>query len=134
MAFRFIVLVIYQQMAVYVREQLRRVGVDMALQIHDRRQIIGKLKTGDFQGGIVSDSFLYNRSGLNDANFVRTRGLGYLNARVAELVNRSNVTADPADEDRIFAELRGRFLGRMFPSRTSLHSCGRRWPTVGSGA
>lgn len=109
LAFRFIVLATDQQTAVYVREQLRRVGVDMTLQIHDIRQIREKVNTANFQAAIVSDSALYNRWGLNDANFSRTRGLGYWNARVVELVNRSNVTADPAEMDRIFAELGGIF-------------------------
>ncbi|MFN2399763.1 MAG: ABC transporter substrate-binding protein [Gemmatimonadaceae bacterium] len=105
-AFRFIVLATSQQTAVYVREQLRRVGVDMTLQIHDERQIREKMRTADFQAAIIGDSPLYNRWGLDDTNFARTRGLGYLNARVVELVNRSNVTVDPAEMDRIFAELR----------------------------
>ncbi|MFN2397079.1 MAG: hypothetical protein ABR543_00305, partial [Gemmatimonadaceae bacterium] len=86
--------------------QLRRVGMDMALQIHNVRQIREKLNTANFQAAIVPDSALYGRHGLNDANFARTRGLGYLNAKVVDLVNRSTVTADPAELDLIFAELR----------------------------
>ena len=89
----------YQQMATYVQAQLRRVGVDMAVQMDPAAR--AKIKSGEFP-----EAAFDKQQGLSPFDYTRANSLGYQNARVVELVNRVHVTADPDVQDGIYSELR----------------------------
>ena len=97
-----------QQIAVYVQAELRRVGVDMAVQVQDGKAVTGRIRRGEFQAAIdgVSGGLFKVLGALHTNDINPTNGLGYHNARVVELVNRAVVTASPDVEDQIFSELR----------------------------
>lgn len=91
------------KIAVYVREQFRHVGVEMAVQRQE--DVHSRVVRGEFQAALdgVGVAGLYNAMGLGDHPM---DGLGYHNARVVELIKRDRATADPNVKDQIYAELR----------------------------
>lgn len=92
----------HQKVAVYVQAQLRRVGVDMAVQMQDG--VTGRIRRGEFQAAfdVVQTGRLFNMMGLKYG----PNGLGYQSARVTELVHRQDVAVDPDAVERIFGELK----------------------------
>ena len=70
-----------QQMAIYVQAQLRRVGVEMVVQMQEIGPKRDKLEMGEFEGVFYGDGVLFNRYGLTGPNFLRTNGLGYQSKR-----------------------------------------------------
>ena len=106
--FRFTALVpgVYQEMATYVQAQLRRVGVEMAMQ--PDQTVRAKIKTGEFPQAAFE-----RQQGLSPFDYSPANSLGYQNTRVVELVKRVHVTQDPDAEDRIYSELRAIFREEM---------------------
>lgn len=90
----------YERIAVYVQDQLRRVGVNMEIQPVDSSVISKRMETGNFEAAF---------KGLNFSLFLRrifTRWqLGYQNAEVVALIDQLMVTADPHVADNIYRRL-----------------------------
>ena len=94
-----------QQLAVFVQAEFRRVGVDMALQLVPN--VKGRIVSGRFQAAIYEfHQGVPTRLGSGDSG---AGGMGYEAAKVTELYNRAERTADPAVEDRCYAEMRAIF-------------------------
>ncbi len=89
-----------EQIAVFVQDQLRRVGVHMDVQLLPNINVVARLKTGDFEAALTS--FVLNRLRLNSV--VRVN-LGYDDARLFELVDQSGTVWDPDRQDEIFSEI-----------------------------
>jgi len=107
LAFRFTALVpqssFYQKMAVYIQAQLRRVGVEMDVQM--RADVVGRIRSGEFQAAFDRADFghlTYTLSGGDSFEFAGS----YQNARVIELVKRAETTANPDVQDQIYTDLR----------------------------
>ena len=112
LAFRFTALVPsrLQKIAVYVQAQLRRVGVDMVVQMQQDSN--KRIRSGEFQAAFdgINPGGLFKAMGSLHTNVAHpVNGLGYHNARVVELANRVLLSADPDVEDQAFTELRDIF-------------------------
>ncbi|HYN81760.1 MAG TPA: ABC transporter substrate-binding protein [Gemmatimonadaceae bacterium] len=93
------------KLAVYVQAQLRRVGVQMHIQMVDAPVMWNKLRAGDFEAWMH-----VQQSGALRRDFGSGNPLGYANAQAFELTDRLQQTADPEVEDRIYREISEIFL------------------------
>ncbi|HYN81783.1 MAG TPA: ABC transporter substrate-binding protein [Gemmatimonadaceae bacterium] len=85
-----------EKMAVYVQAQLRRVGVQMDIQLHDAAIMWGKLGAGDFEAWM----HLHYPWALRK-DFGRGNPLRYANEEAFDLIERLEHTADPDEADRV---------------------------------
>ena len=104
-AFRFTALVNtsygqYEPIAVYVQDQLRRVGVRMEIQAVEVSMVRKRMETGEFEAAFTGLRFSLFLQRL----FTRWQ-LGYENAEVVELIDRLVATADPDSADNIYRRL-----------------------------
>ena len=84
--------------AVYVQNQLRRVGVQMDIQALDSGVVRARRNGGNFEAELTFHSF--GPSQLR-AYFAPNSRVGYPNAKLVELADRLSVTAEPQALDRI---------------------------------
>ena len=101
--FRFTALVLSspafnEEMAVYIQDQLRQVGVRMDIQIMEWAAGMERVRTGEFEA--VFKSFR-----LWDPLFSAPWSLLYQNTELVKLIDRAKVTTDPAAQDRIHREI-----------------------------
>ncbi len=91
----------FKEIAVYVQDQLRRVGVRMDVQMLDPILVPARLKTGDFEA-----AFTYLQVGPDNLSqyFGEGNPLGYENAELVEVLERARMTADPEAKDRVYRE------------------------------
>jgi ABC-type transport system substrate-binding protein len=93
---------VFEEIALYVQDQLRRVGVRMDIQTVDQGVLNERRNTGEFEAlfnFVASDPKWLRQHLGNDSP------LGYSNTRVATLLDRAVVTVDPEAQDRIYQEL-----------------------------
>ncbi|MEJ2238854.1 MAG: ABC transporter substrate-binding protein [Gemmatimonadales bacterium] len=122
LAFRFTVLVGGQpynrQVAVYVQQQLRRLGIQMNILPLEGSVVYQRVNAGDFDAAVglmgLPADWLSRYFGAGSL-------LGYRNADVAGLVDDIEATADPGIRDRLVTELRAIFSDEvpalfLFPS------------------
>jgi peptide/nickel transport system substrate-binding protein len=106
--FRFVVLVTgdVEREAVYVQDQLGRVGVRMDIErLSDWAQVFRRVRTGDFEGAI-SPLLMELTSPLGQLGFFGEDSyIGYANPRAHELLRMAANTGDPAVLDRIYLRL-----------------------------
>ncbi len=91
--------------AVYVQSQLRRVGIDMKVQVLDGFVVRERLRAGDFQATI---NVLHNQPWGDHGHlawFGEDSRIGWHNPRVAELLHAAELVIDPDEQDRIYREL-----------------------------
>ena len=94
-------------MAIYVQDQLRRVGVVMEVQILDAGVVWNRLETGDYEA--VFSVFNTKPWALQE-EFGEDGPSGYTNAEMVRLIEQALLTASPDAEDRIYRELSEIFL------------------------
>ncbi len=90
-----------EQAAVYVQDQLRRIGVRMDLQLLGSG-IADRLKSGKFEAAFWH--FRHSAWWLQQY-LGRSSPIGYRNAEVARRIDRAMVTADPEELDGIYRGL-----------------------------
>ncbi|KKN33356.1 hypothetical protein LCGC14_0804680, partial [marine sediment metagenome] len=100
----------YKEMAVYVQDQLRRVGVRMEVQILDTWVVWNRLMTGEYEAAFSNFRF---RPRPLQQEFSKDSWTGYTNAEMVRLIDRALVTADPDAQDRIYRELTEIFRADM---------------------
>jgi peptide/nickel transport system substrate-binding protein len=109
--FRFTALVTTREsvteMAQYVREALRRVGVEMNLQPLDQASVHERLRSGEYEAAFA---FFRQQGGWLSQDFADTR-LG--NPAARRLIERARGTGDPDERDRIYRELGGLFQAEV---------------------
>lgn len=90
------------ELAVYVQEFMRRVGVRMDVEVIEAALTWDRLSSGDFEA-----LFMIVQSGpfaqLRD--FGRENPIGYENEAVFEIVDRLQIVADPEEQDRLYRHL-----------------------------
>ena len=84
--------------AVFVQNQLRMLGVDMQLQPIQGGALFQRYKNGDFEAAVFQ-VWLQERF-VEDDN-----PLAYHNPRLAELIDRYHMEADPGEVDRAYEEI-----------------------------
>jgi peptide/nickel transport system substrate-binding protein len=105
--FKFVALVPTEAMekaAVYVREQLRRIGVRMEVQNLEINLVRNKLKTGDYDAVFLTFPNWDGNKGLMTW-FKKDNWLSHGNPRVARLFDVVEETANPDECERIYKEL-----------------------------
>jgi peptide/nickel transport system substrate-binding protein len=100
----------YKEMAVYVQDQLRRVGVRMEVQILDAGIVWSKLETGEYEAAF---SVFNTRPWSLQKEFGEEAPSGYTNAEMVRLIDRALVTRDPDAKDRIYRQLTEIFRADM---------------------
>ena len=92
----------YDRLAVYVQAQLRRVGVQMEVEVLDPGSVWDK-----FTGGDSEAVFSLHQPGLaaQRRDFGRNNRIGYQNPEVVRLTDQAMATADPDELDRIYRAL-----------------------------
>ena len=95
-----------EQTAVYVQDQLRRVGIRMELQVLDQGSVLARSKNGEFEA-----AFLHLRHSCwwLRQYFGKDNPSGYRNSAVVKLIDRAMVISDPNELDAIYRELMERF-------------------------
>jgi len=90
--------------AVYIQEQLRRVGIQMDIRHVDRRVARASFRAGEFDAAIRS---LDNNpvSLLRLSWFGEGSPIGYNNPVLAKLLRKLEFTMDPEKQDRVYREL-----------------------------
>ncbi len=88
----------------YVQSQLRKVGVQMELQLLDVGVLIDRLESGNFEAVFRFLRF-YETPWLQLVRLGEGGLIGYQNSRVVELIDRASRTWVPEEEDRIYGEL-----------------------------
>lgn len=83
--------------AVYLQDQLRRIGVNMELQHFERGVLLDRLKTGKFESIV---GFM-----IDPESFGEPGGIGYRNAQMTNLVQVARTTADPDALDQAYREM-----------------------------
>ncbi len=103
-----------EKVAIYVQAQLRRVGVQMDIQLFDESIMWDKRRTGDFEAWMfVNRSVSY---------FGKGNPVGYANAEAFELIDRLRTTAHPDEEDEIYRGISKVFLNDPPMVRLLTHS------------
>ncbi len=100
----------FREIAVYVQDQLRRVGVRMDIEMLDPSLAKARLKTGDFEAAFahVETGQFYLAQYFGEGN-----PLGYENAEMVELLERATMTADPEAKDRVYRKLTRLFRAEL---------------------
>ncbi len=91
-----------RRLAVFVQEQLRRVGVRMDIQTLETSVVYERLAAGEFEAAftlLVSVPMFLQR------DFGEGSPLGYRNAEIAELIDQAVETSHPEVQDRIYLEI-----------------------------
>ncbi len=88
--------------AVFIQEQLRRVGIAMEISTLELEAERHRVLSGDFEAATF-EIFPYGTFS-HLAFFGETNPLGYHNSQVAELLNRAAATMDPVEIDRIYRQ------------------------------
>ena len=105
-AFRFTSLVLsepaWNETAIYVQDQLRRIGVAMDLQRIERSALFERVRTGRFEAAMA---FNINGAANIGQDFGLGNGLGYRNDRVNALIELARNTADPDAADQAYREI-----------------------------
>jgi peptide/nickel transport system substrate-binding protein len=112
--FRFTALVwsdpLWREMAVYVQERLRQVGVRMDIQMLDFPDVQDRLRTGEFEAAFTlfgTDTWRLQHL------FGEGSPVGYRNADVIQLVDQLAAAADPDLQDELYGELMDIFRADM---------------------
>ncbi|MGH7567216.1 MAG: ABC transporter substrate-binding protein [Gemmatimonadota bacterium] len=84
--------------AVFVQDQLRRVGVRMEVQSLDHRAVGERVRRGEFEAAIWI---------MLDELFGTGSPIGYDEPRVAALLEAADSTIDPARKDQMYQEISG---------------------------
>ncbi|MFN2397085.1 MAG: ABC transporter substrate-binding protein [Gemmatimonadaceae bacterium] len=92
----------FQKTALFVQSQLRRVGVQMDIQILESSLISRRVQAGDFAAAFLR---LGHSARWLERFLGRDTSLGYKNARFTDLIDRLQFTADPDARDEIYREL-----------------------------
>ena len=106
-----------RQMAVYVQDQLRQVGVQMGVQILDPFLVWERARAGEFEAAFF---LVQESSRFHEQYFGRESPIGYRNTEVVKLIDRALTTPDPGGRDQIYSKLREIF--RRDVPVTFLHS------------
>ncbi len=88
----------FMEIAVYIQDQLQRVGVRMEIQAAENIVVLERLRRGEFEAALTF--FVHDPRWL-----YQYLGAGYRNARVVELIDRAALTGDPDATERIYREL-----------------------------
>ncbi len=92
----------FREIAVYIQDQLQRVGVRMEIQAAEKIIVLERLRRGEFEAAVTF--FVHEPHRLRQ--FLGAGSpLGYRNARVVELIDRAVLTGDPDETERIYREL-----------------------------
>ncbi len=97
-----------QEMAVYIQDQLRRVGVQMDIQPMDFGAVRGRIAAGEFEAAMTSFTLPSGWHHLGEGP-----PLGYENAEVVNLKDQAELTVDPDAKDRVYQELMEIFRADM---------------------
>ncbi|MFQ5739638.1 MAG: peptide ABC transporter substrate-binding protein [Acidobacteriota bacterium] len=112
-AFRFTVLVgslqSNKQIAVFIQDQLRRVGIIMNIQMMPNLNVLAKVKAGQFEAALTA----FVLGWLHRFHFGESFPLGYKNAELVKLADQVEVTVDPDAKDRVYQQLREIFRTDM---------------------
>jgi peptide/nickel transport system substrate-binding protein len=114
--FHFTVIVedgIHQQAAVYIQDQLRRVGIRMEIQNLHKSVIMHRFKYGKFDAAIVTTPNGGWHHQIYFGKFDKDVYSGYDNPRVAELISKGNAPMEADERDRIYRELSPIFTADM---------------------
>jgi len=90
------------RIAVYVQSQLRRVGVQMEVQLTDNAAMWEKLRTGDFEAWVYIDQAPPDGQQRNHG---RGNSAGYNNPEAFDVIDRIEATADPEEVDKLYRRL-----------------------------
>jgi ABC-type transport system substrate-binding protein len=104
---------IHKQAAVYIHDQLRRVGIRMEIQNLHRSVVMQRFRDGDFDAAVVKT---YNGGWQHQkyfAKFDKDVYSGYDNPRVAELLSKGSAPMEADERDRIYRELSPIFTADM---------------------
>ena len=91
----------FQEMALYVQDQLRHVGVFMELRVLDEAVVAERVRTAAFEAAFGP---FRNEPWALEWRFGEGGSVGYRNPELAELIERAGRTADPAIQDEIHRE------------------------------
>ena len=97
-----------EETAVYVQNQLRRVGVQMDVEIQDDGAGRGRLRRGDFEAAISDITY-----SMHDEFFGADSPLGYRKAAVIDLFREAGRTVSPDVLDQLYRDLWARFQEDM---------------------
>ncbi len=93
-----------EQAAVYIREQLRQVGIQMEILILDRPAVDARLEAGEFEAAIESNRGVSEH--INPGRYYGEGALfGYTNPTAIDLLKQAEATMNPDELDRIYREL-----------------------------
>jgi len=92
----------YPQLAVYVQEFLRQVGVHMEIQSIDYASGWDRLRAGDFEALFM---IVQSYPAAQQRDFGRGNPTGYHNPEAFAVIDSLQVTADPEEEDRLYRRL-----------------------------
>jgi peptide/nickel transport system substrate-binding protein len=90
------------QLAIYVQEYLRAVGVQMEVVMLEEALMWEKLQAGDFEALLFRHQA---RAGAQSRDFGRENRTGYRSPAAFDVIDRIMATADPDEEDRLYGEL-----------------------------
>ncbi|HYN81772.1 MAG TPA: ABC transporter substrate-binding protein [Gemmatimonadaceae bacterium] len=104
--FRFTALAIgmspVREMAIYVQDRLRRIGVDMSIQRMENATVRALVKSGRFEAAF---SFLEHGAAWLRQHFGPPFPIGYRNSELVGLLDQVSATAAPDVEDRAFRRI-----------------------------
>lgn len=89
--------------AVYLQQQLRRVGVQMDVQLVEGRLVWERIKSGDFQAALARQNLGSGRA--RRQLFGEKSWLGYRHPRIPGLLDTLDVSIDPVERDLIYGQL-----------------------------
>ena len=92
----------YPQLAVYVQEFLRQVGVHMEIQSIDDAAAWDRLRAGDFEALFM---IVQARPGAQQRDFGRGNRTGYQSPEALAVIDSLQATADPEEHDRLYRRL-----------------------------
>ena len=92
----------WDETAVYVQDQLRRIGVRMDLQPLEFDAGLDRLKTRKFEAIMMR---FWHQSGYLVNLFGERGGVGYRNPRLTRLIELTRTTADPHAVDHAYREM-----------------------------
>lgn len=95
-----------------IKEYLRRVGIDVAIKLHDRASADAAAETGNFTmtlvgygGGTADPDYLRERYGSKSKGQTFSRAYGYSNARFDELAAQQLVAFDDGERRALIAQM-----------------------------
>jgi peptide/nickel transport system substrate-binding protein len=100
----------YPQLAVHVQEFLRQVGVHMKIQSIDDASRWDRLRTGDFEALFM---IVQSYPEAQQRDFGRGNPTGYHNLEAFTVIDSIQTTADPEEQDRLYARLTEIFRADM---------------------